>query len=64
LQPALLLLDEATSSLDAVAEAEVQRALEKLLVGRTSITIAHRLSTVRRVRVSVLRAQPQLLVRA
>lgn len=43
----ILLLDEATSSLDSVAEANVQRALDKLLESRTSFVIAHRLSTLR-----------------
>jgi len=44
--PALLLLDEATSALDAENERLVQRALETLMVGRTTMVIAHRLATV------------------
>jgi ATP-binding cassette subfamily B protein len=44
--PALLLLDEATSALDAENERLVQRALERLMVGRTTMVIAHRLATV------------------
>ena len=45
--PPILILDEATSSLDAESESQVQDALERLMVNRTSLVIAHRLSTVR-----------------
>ena len=55
--PPLLLLDEATSALDAISEDLVQRALERLMRARTTVVIAHRLATVKKVdRIVVLDA--------
>jgi subfamily B ATP-binding cassette protein MsbA len=46
-EPSLLLLDEPTSALDTETEAEVQAGLAELMKGRTTLVIAHRMSTIR-----------------
>ncbi|MGH7996358.1 MAG: ABC transporter ATP-binding protein, partial [Opitutaceae bacterium] len=46
--PRILILDEATSSVDTDTEIRVRNALERMIAGRTSVVIAHRLSTVQR----------------
>src|SRR5690606_24857952 len=47
IDPRILILDEATASVDTETEQEIQRALDNLVKGRTTIAIAHRLSTLR-----------------
>ena len=54
--PAVVVLDEATASIDTLTEQRVQAAIERVLVGRTALVVAHRLSTVRRAdQIAVLR---------
>jgi len=47
-KPSILILDEATSALDEESQQKVQKALEEVTTGRTSIVIAHRLTTVKK----------------
>lgn len=59
--PRILILDEATSALDTESEQLVQEAVDKLMVGRTSFVIAHRLSTVKRADVIVVMERGRIL---
>jgi ATP-binding cassette subfamily B protein len=59
--PPMLILDEATSSIDTRTEIKVQRALELLMEGRTSIIVAHRLSTIRNADLIVVMKDGQIV---
>ncbi|AQK46563.1 ABC transporter B family member 19 [Zea mays] len=59
--PKILLLDEATSALDADSESIVQEALDRLMVGRTTVVVAHRLSTIRNVNMIAVIQQGQVV---
>jgi ATP-binding cassette, subfamily B, bacterial len=59
--PRILILDEATASVDPLTEAQIQEGLEVVLAGRTSMVIAHRLSTVRRVDRILVLAQGEVI---
>lgn len=61
--PRILILDEATSSVDTRTERLIQKALEKLLSGRTSFVIAHRLSTIRNADLLLVLDQGQIIER-
>lgn len=61
--PRILILDEATSAVDTMTEARVQFALAKLLAGRTSFVVAHRLSTIRHADVVLVLDQGRIIER-
>ncbi len=63
MNPKILILDEATSNVDNVSEVYIQRALEKLMKGRTTFIIAHRLSTVRNADLIVVLDQGKIVER-
>lgn len=60
-KPKILLLDESTSALDTESEAQVQRALQAASVGRTTLTVAHRLATIKHVDLIVVMYQGQVV---
>jgi ABC-type multidrug transport system ATPase subunit len=60
IDPRILILDEATSAVDAQTEREIQRALDNVVQGRTTIAIAHRLSTLRKAHKLVVLSQGRL----
>lgn len=61
--PRILILDEATSSVDTLTEAGIQQALRKLLAGRTSFVVAHRLSTIREASLVLVLDQGRIIER-
>jgi ABC-type multidrug transport system fused ATPase/permease subunit len=61
--PRLVMLDEATSAIDAVTEARLQEALSRLLHGRTSFVVAHRLSTIRHAHLVLVLDQGRIIER-
>ena len=61
IDPRLLILDEATSAVDTETEKEIQRALDNLVLGRTTIAIAHRLSTLRKAHRLVVMDQGEIV---
>ncbi len=61
LRPPMLILDEATSSIDTRTEIQIQKAFEKLMEGRTSFIVAHRLSTIREADVILVMKDGQII---
>lgn len=59
--PSILLLDEATSAVDAESEVLIQKALENILKNRTTITVAHRMSTIRNAHVIIVMDHGQMI---
>lgn len=60
-EPEILILDEATSNIDTITELHIQEALQKLMVGRTSFIIAHRLNTIQQADKIIMMAHGEIL---
>lgn len=61
MQPSILILDEATSNIDTRTEIKIQKAFDKMMMGRTSFVVAHRLSTIREADVILVMKDGQVI---
>jgi ATP-binding cassette subfamily B multidrug efflux pump len=61
INPPMLILDEATSSIDTITEINIQEAFNKIMIGRTSFIVAHKLSTIRQANVILVSKDGQVI---